>query len=161
MKCHSFNLVLVHPEIPQNTGGIGRLCVSTESRLHLIRPLGFSLEDKFLKRAGMDYWPHLDLNLYDSWDEFLIAHPDERMFFLSTRGSQSFWDASFRNGDYLVFGNESSGLPPDFYERYQDRLFTIPMNGRFHRSLNLANSAAITLYEAIRQNRRDGETAHE
>ena len=135
-----FNIVLVAPEIPQNTGTIGRLCVSTETRLHLVRPLGFSLEDKYVKRAGMDYWPHLDLTIYENWEEFLKKNPEANLLFISTKGETCFWDAQYRPGDYLVFGRESSGLPPEFYDR-------------FHRSLNLANAASIVLYEALRVNR--------
>ncbi|WP_176013243.1 tRNA (cytidine(34)-2'-O)-methyltransferase [Victivallis sp. Marseille-Q1083] len=146
-----FNIVLVHPEIPQNTGNIGRLCVSTDSRLHLVKPLGFSLEDKYLKRSGMDYWPHLDLHVYETWEAFLTVNTPETLFFLSTRGRRSFWDCRYPDGCYLVFGNEGHGLPPEFYERYQHSLLTIPMRGQFHRSFNLANSVAITLFEALRQ----------
>ncbi len=152
MNKKNFNIVLVHPEIPQNTGGIGRLCVSNECTLHLIEPLGFSLEDKFVKRAGMDYWPHLDLRVYSNWEDFLDKNPDAEMFFFSTRGEKRYWDCNFSMGCYLVFGSESHGLPPELYERCRDRLCIIPMTGTFHRSLNLANSAAIGLYEAIRQN---------
>lgn len=155
-----FNLVLVRPEIPQNTGGIGRLCVSTECKLHLIKPLGFSLEDKFLKRAGMDYWPHLALDIYEDFADFLDRNPGAVMHFFSTKGTRSLWDVEFKTGDYLVFGNESSGFPQEFYDLYRERLVTIPMNGRFHRSLNLANSSAIALYEAIRQNRNEWEGNH-
>ena len=132
-----FNLVLFAPEIPQNTGTIGRLCVSTDTKLHLVKPLGFSLDEKHLKRAGMDYWPHLDLAVY----------------FISTKGETSYWDVPYPEGCYMVFGRESSGLPPEFYERYRKRLVLIPMEGKFHRSLNLANAASIVLYEALRQRR--------
>jgi len=148
-----FNIVLVAPEIPQNTGNIGRLCVSTDSMLHLIKPLGFLLEDKYLKRSGMDYWPHLNLRVYDDWDGFLEANPGVRLCFFSTRAEKSFWDEEFRDGDFLVFGNEGHGLPPEFYDRYRDRLVLIPMPGRFHRSYNLANSVSAALFEALRQNR--------
>lgn len=148
-----FHIVLVQPEIPQNTGTIGRLCVSNDCMLHLIRPLGFSLDEKHLKRAGMDYWPHLKLQVYDNWEEFLERNPEAVLHFFSTRGATCFWDVKYHPGDYLVFGRESAGLPPDFYERYRDRLRQIPMNGSFHRSLNLANAASIALYEALRTNR--------
>ncbi len=147
-----FNIVLVAPEIPQNTGNIGRLCVSTDSRLHLIKPLGFSLEDKYIKRSGMDYWSHLDLHIYENWSTFLNETQPERMFFLSTKGTKCFWNVKFNDGDFLVFGNEGHGLPQDFYQIYEEQLITIPMQGKFHRSLNLANSVAITLFEALRQN---------
>ena len=147
-----FNIVLVAPEIPQNTGTIGRLCVATGTRLHLIRPLGFSLEDKYLKRAGMDYWRHLDLTISDTWEEFLDRNPSSRLHFLSTKGRRCYWNAAYAPGDFLVFGRESAGLPPEFYTRYAERLLQIPMPGAFHRSLNLANAASIVLYEALRQN---------
>ena len=148
----SFNVVLVAPEIPQNTGNIGRLCVSTDTRLHLVRPLGFSLEDKYLKRSGMDYWSHLDLTIYDSWSDFISRNPDARMYFLTTKSTRSFWSVKYSDGDFLVFGNEGHGLPEELYARYAENLVTIPMPGKFHRSFNLANAAAITLFEALRQN---------
>ena len=148
-----FNLVLFAPEIPQNTGTIGRLCVSTDTKLHLVKPLGFSLDEKHLKRAGMDYWPHLDLAVYENWEEFLEANPGAVMHFISTKSETSYWDVPYPEGCYMVFGRESSGLPPEFYERYRKRLVLIPMEGKFHRSLNLANAASIVLYEALRQRR--------
>ena len=146
-----FNLVLVRPEIPQNTGAIGRLCVSTGTRLHLIKPVGFSLEDKYVRRAGMDYWQHLDLTIHEDWEAFLAANPGARLWFFSTKGETCFWDREFQDGDFLVFGSESCGLPGELYERYRDRLCIIPMEGDFYRSLNLANSAAVALYEGLRQ----------
>ena len=106
-----------------------------------------------LRRAGLDYWKHLAPSIYENWEEFLERNPRANLFFLSTKGERCFWDVSYRPGDYLVFGRESSGLPPEFYGRYRDRLFRIPMPGEFHRSLNLANAASIVLYEALRQNR--------
>ena len=148
-----FNIVLFEPEIPQNTGTIGRLCVSNDEPLHLIEPLGFSLEDKYVKRAGMDYWQHLDLHRYRNWNDFLERNPDGNMYFVSTHGKTLYWDVDFRPGDYLVFGRESSGLTPEMYERYADRLIQIPMSGKFHRSLNLANAVSIVYYEALRRNR--------
>ncbi len=149
-----FNIVLVAPEIPQNTGTIGRLCVSTDTRLHLVKPLGFSLDDRYVKRAGMDYWPHLDLSVYENWEEFLDRNPGAECLFLSTKGEKCFWDAAYPVGSCLVFGRESSGLPPEFYQRYRERLYQIPMQGKFHRSLNLANAVSIVLYEALRINRK-------
>ena len=153
MRAVHFNIVLVAPEIPQNTGTIGRLAVAADVSLHLIDPLGFSLEDKYLKRAGMDYWRHLDLHRYASWERFLEENGfPERLFFFSTRGSVRYWETSYREHDYLVFGRESAGLPPEFYTRYAEKLRLIPMPGRFNRSLNLANAVSIVLYEALRQN---------
>ncbi len=148
-----FHIVLVAPEIPQNTGTIGRLCVSTDVKLHLIEPLGFSLDEKHLKRAGMDYWPHLELAVYGNWDEFLAANSEAHLLFFSTKGAATYWDISYPEESFLVFGSESHGFPPEFYERYHDRLATIPMEGKFYRSLNLANAASIVLYEALRQAR--------
>ena len=148
-----FNIVLFQPEIPQNTGTIGRLAVSTNCRLHLIEPLGFSLEDKYLKRAGLDYWQHLNPLIHPNWESFLRSETPERMFFISTHGEKNFFDAEFQIGDYLVFGRESAGLPPEFHENYRQDMWQIPMPGEFSRSLNLANAVSITLYEAMRQNR--------
>ena len=152
-----FNIVLFEPEIPQNTGTIGRLAVSTGCKLHLIEPLGFSLEDKYLKRAGLDYWEHLAPARYKNWQHFLEQEHPERMFFISTHGEKSFFDTEYRPGDYLIFGKESAGLPQSFYEQYRDDMRLIPMPGEFSRSLNLANSVSIVLYEALRQNRADWE----
>ena len=146
-----FHIVLVAPEIPQNTGTIGRLCVCTGAHLHLIRPLGFSLDEAHVRRAGLDYWPHLELHVYDSWPEFLSQHRPVRLFFASTKGEPSFFSYRFQAGDCLVFGNETSGLPAEFYQRYHDSLYTIPMPGPHARSHNLANAVSIVLYEALRQ----------
>lgn len=149
-----FHIVLYQPEIPQNTGTIGRLCVSTETKLHLIKPLGFSLDEKHLKRAGMDYWQYLDLTVYENWEDFLERNRDLPLYFISTHGTTAYWDTEYPRGCGLVFGRESSGLPRDFYERYQSQLRLIPMEGKFHRSLNLANAVSIVLYEALRQHRQ-------
>ena len=148
------NIVLVSPEIPFNTGNIGRSCVATGTMLHLVGKLGFKIESKEIRRAGLDYWPNLNYRRYADWDEFLnINKPNlQDMFFLSTKGQKVYWDAHFSPNSYLVFGAESCGLPKDFYERYKDRLYTIPMPGPV-RSLNLSSSAAITLFEALRQTR--------
>ena len=146
-----FNIVLVAPEIPQNTGSIGRLCVCTDCRLHLIRPLGFSLDESHLRRAGMDYWRYLDLSVYEDWEDFLERNHPERMFFCSTKTERSLYSQSLRVGDWLVFGNEGHGLPPHFYVRYRDNLWTLPMPGEHCRSLNLANSVSIAVYEGLRQ----------
>lgn len=150
------NIVLVNPEIPFNTGNIGRSCVATGTMLHLVGKLGFKIESKEIRRSGLDYWPNLNYRRYADWDEFLnINQPDvQDMFFLSTKGPKVYWDAKFSPNSYLVFGAESCGLPKDFYERYKDRLYTIPMPGPV-RSLNLSSSAAITLFEALRQTRTD------
>jgi tRNA (cytidine/uridine-2'-O-)-methyltransferase len=146
-----FHIVLIAPEIPQNTGTIGRLCVCTATPLHLVRPLAFSLDEARIRRAGLDYWPHLDLHVHDTWDDFLAATAPRRLFFCSTQSQRSLYRVCFEAGDALVFGNESSGLPPAFYERYRDDLLTIPMPGPHARSHNLANAVSIVLYEALRQ----------
>ncbi|MFA4943106.1 MAG: tRNA (cytidine(34)-2'-O)-methyltransferase [Lentisphaeria bacterium] len=148
-----FNIVLVAPEIPQNTGTIGRLCVCTAARLHLIRPLGFQLDAAHLRRAGLDYWQFLDLTVHEDWEAFL-AHSQpatDRLFLLSSKAQRTFWNCAYRPGDWLVFGSETQGLPPALLDRYPDRLATIPMPGTHARSHNLANAAAIVLYEALRQ----------
>ena len=145
------HIVLVKPEIPHNTGAIGRVCVGLDCALHLIRPLGFHLSDPYLQRAGLDYWEHLRLTVHDSWDGFLADVKPPRLFFLSTRGERSLYGCAFQPGDALVFGNEGSGLPKDFYPRYSGRLFQIPMPGEHARSINLANAVSIAAYEAYRQ----------
>ena len=145
------HIVLVKPEIPHNTGAIGRVCVGLDCPLHLIRPLGFRLTEQHLRRAGMDYWEHLRLSVHDSWDAFLAAASPARLFFLSTRGERSLYDCAFLSGDALVFGSEGHGLPEAFYDRYRDRLFRIPMPGPHARSMNLATAVSVSAYEAFRQ----------
>ena len=146
-----FAVCLIRPEIPHNTGAIGRLCVGLGVPLHLIKPLGFHLDDKSVARAGLDYWPYLDLHIHDTWEDFLAAVQPKRVFFLSTHGKKSLYDCAFEDGDVLAFGNESSGLPKPFYEKYADDLFKIPMPGEHARSINLANSVSIAAYECFRQ----------
>ena len=146
-----FSIVLLRPEIPHNTGAIGRLCVGLGVPLHLVRPLGFALDDRYVARAGLDYWPHLDLMIYDTWEDYLASVKPRRVHFLSTHGEKSLYDCRFEAGDALVFGNESSGLPKDFYERYREALFRIPMPGDHARSINLANAVSIAAYECYRQ----------
>lgn len=146
-----FSIVLLRPEIPHNTGAIGRLAVGLDVPLHLIRPLGFHLDDESVKRAGLDYWEHLSLTVHDTWEEYLEAAKPQRFFFLSTHGEKSLYDMNFEKGDALVFGNESSGLPKEFYARYRELLYRIPMPGPFARSINLANSVSIAAYECYRQ----------
>ena len=145
------HLVLVRPEIPHNTGAVGRVCVGLNCRLHLIRPLGFHLLSSSIRRAGLDYWEHLDVHVYDTWDDFLEQMPTVRLFFLSTHGTRSLYDCVFKPGDALIFGSESSGFPKGFYEQYAERLFQIPMPGEHARSINLANAVSIAAYEAYRQ----------
>jgi tRNA (cytidine/uridine-2'-O-)-methyltransferase len=145
------NVVLFQPEIPPNTGTIGRLCLAAGCRLHLIKPLGFSLEQKALKRAGLDYWDDVDLRQWDDWEAFLAgAVSDEsRVWLLSTKGSRAYWDESFQRGDFLVFGPETRGLPETMLNENADQVLTIPQ--RAGRSLNLACAASIVVYEGARQ----------
>lgn len=147
----SFNIVLFEPEIPFNTAAIGRSCVLTGSNLHLIKPLGFSLSDKAVKRAGMDYWKLVKLYLYDDFDDFITKNGAERLYFASTKAKKLYTEIEFQDGDFLVFGRESSGLPDDIRDKYEKTLLRIPMNDEMERSLNLSNSVAIILYEALRQ----------
>lgn len=152
----TLDIVLMQPEIPHNTGAIGRLCVGLGARLHLVRPLGFHLDDKSVKRAGLDYWEWLDVSVHDNWEAFLEARRPSRLAFLSTHGEKSLYELSFREGDALVFGSESAGLPSSFYERYRESLFRIPMPGEHARSINLANAVSIAAYEAFRQISAEG-----
>ncbi len=147
-----FHVVLVEPEIPPNTGSIARLCGATNTVLHLVHPLGFSTDDKHLKRAGLDYWKFVDIRYWDSLDDFLKAQEENRLYFLTTKTRKSYTEASFQPGDYLIFGKETKGLPEDLLELYSDRCFTLPMPNANIRSLNLAMTAGIVLYEAMRQN---------
>ena len=145
------HVVLLHPLIPHNTGAIGRLCVGLGARLHLIEPLGFSLDEKAVRRSGLDYWPNLDLRVYSSWQDFLTANQPPQIHFLSTRGKQSVYEVTFAPPCWLAFGNETSGLPAPFYTRCAAALYKIPQPGEHARSINLANAAAIAMYEAYRQ----------
>ena len=150
------NIVLVEPEIPQNTGNIARSCAATGSDLHLVRPLGFDTSDKALKRAGLDYWKYLNVFYYDSIEEVMDKfYNGDNFYFLSTKGKKIYSDAKFKDGDFLVFGKETQGLNELLLEKYYDKTLRIPMIGNL-RSLNLSNSAAIVLYEALRQNNFEG-----
>ena len=151
MSHEPFNIVLVEPEIPPNTGSIARLCGSTDSILHLVRPLGFSTDNKHLKRAGLDYWPHVRIQYWDNFDTFLQAADERLLYFFTTKVSRPYFTAQFRPGDYFVFGKETKGLPEEILALYQERCYTIPMSNAKIRSLNLAMSAGIVLYEALRQ----------
>jgi len=146
-----FNIVLVEPEIPANTGNIARSCLATGAHLHLIQPLGFSLEDRYLKRAGMDYWPQVKVTLWDSLSECLQARAStETAYFLTTKTRRPYYSAVFHRGDYLIFGRETKGLPESLLKENREHLLTIPM-AEGTRSLNLATSAGIVLFEAVRQ----------
>jgi len=146
-----FRIVLVEPEIPPNTGNIGRICVNTGSTLHLVKPLGFDIDDRAIKRAGLDYWHKLDLVVWESLEEFLAATPGERYHLATTKSHRPYFEASFNPGDYLLFGSETQGLPDELLHRLRERTITIPMSEE-GRSLNLAVSVGIVLYEGIRQN---------
>ena len=146
----ALNIVLVNPEIPQNTGNIARTCAATGAVLHLIEPLGFSLADKYLRRAGLDYWHLMTYYTYPSLEDFLAKHPQAVMHFASTKAPRGYHEAAYRDGDYLVFGCETRGLPEKLLERVYDRCVRIPMRPEA-RSLNLSNSVAVVLYEALRQ----------
>ena len=144
------HIVLYQPEIPQNTGNIARTCAATGSTLHLIKPLGFELSDKYLKRAGLDYWHMMQYRVYENFDELLAAYPNARMHFLSTKAPQGYTAVEYHEDDFLVFGCETRGLPESLLSRVYDRCVRIPMIAGA-RSLNLSNSVAIVLYEALRQ----------
>ncbi len=146
-----FNIVLVEPEIPQNTGNIARSCAATGCTLHLIRPLGFEISDRYLKRAGLDYWKDVDVLYYDSFAELRQKYPDARFFYFSTKGLKRYCDARFERGDFLVFGKETKGLPEELLKENRENCLRIPMIGET-RSLNLSNSVAVALYEGLRQN---------
>jgi len=146
-----FHIILHQPEIPQNTGSIGRLCVSTGAQLHLIHPLGFDTSDYYLRRAGLDYWEKLAPTHYQHWEDFLERNPAMRLWCLSTKGATRHTGVRYTDGDGLVLGCETRGLPPEILRRHAECLIKIPMPGDFHRSLNQAQAAAIVLYEALRQ----------
>ena len=147
----ALNIVLFEPEIPANTGNIGRTCVATNKRLHLIEPLGFSLEEKQLKRAGMDYWEHLDVRRYMNFEEFLEKNPNAKIWMATTKAKHVYSDVKFGPDDYIMFGKESAGIPEEILKDNPETCVRIPMVGET-RSLNLSNSVAIVLYEALRQN---------
>lgn len=151
-RSEGFNIVLVEPEIPPNTGTIARLCGATDTTLHLVHPLGFSTDDKHLKRAGLDYWEYVNIVHWASAEEFLQAQADrERLFFFTTKRPHLYTDAIYHPGDYLIFGKETKGLGEKILTEYEDRAYTIPMWNPHIRSLNLAVTTGIVLYEALRQ----------
>lgn len=145
------HIVLVNPEIPQNTGNIARTCAATGAELHLIEPLGFKIEDKYLKRAGLDYWNLMTLHIHKSWAEFCEAYPEAKMHFATTKAPRSYAEVRYGTDDFLVFGRETRGLPEELLAEAYDQCIRIPMREQA-RSLNLSNSVAIVLYEALRQN---------
>jgi tRNA (cytidine/uridine-2'-O-)-methyltransferase len=150
-----FNIVLVEPEIPQNAGNIARTCAATGTRLHMIRPLGFEVSDKYLKRAGLDYWNLVEICYYDSFDELREKYPDGRFFYFTTKGRAIHSEATFQDGDFLVFGKETKGLPEELLLKHKGECLRIPMFEQA-RSLNLSNSVAVALYEALRQTGYNG-----
>lgn len=148
---HRFNVVLIEPEIGANTGNIGRTCVGLDSKLHLVGKLGFTITDRRLKRAGLDYWPHLDFVHHQTWDDWWRTVPDpSRVFFFTTKAQATLYDTPFQEGDWLVFGKETKGLDPEILEKFPSQTRRIPMTGPI-RSLNIATSVAIALFEGFRQ----------
>ena len=145
------NIVLYEPEIPANTGNIGRTCVATGTRLHLIEPLGFHLDEKSIKRAGMDYWSELDVTTYVNWDDFCEKNPGAKIYMATTKGRHVYTEVSYEPDCYIMFGKESAGIPEEILIHHKEDSIRIPMVGDI-RSLNLGNSVAIVLYEALRQN---------
>jgi tRNA (cytidine/uridine-2'-O-)-methyltransferase len=148
-----FNIVLVHPKIPPNTGNIARLCVNLGARLHLIEPLGFDISEKAVRRAGLDYWKDLDLTVWESLEAFLAEHPiDEHVHLATTKTKRIYWEAEYRPGDWLIFGSETEGLPTELLQSHPDRCITIPMSPA-GRSINLSVAVGVVAYEALRQTR--------
>ena len=149
------NIVLHEPEIPSNTGNIGRTCVATGTALHLIRPLGFSLDEKNLRRAGLDYWQHLELYLYDDFEDFLQKNPGAHVYMATTKAHRTYTEVSYAPDDFIMFGKETAGIPEEILVEHEEDCIRIPMNDSI-RSLNLSNSAAVILYEALRQQNFSG-----
>lgn len=149
------NIILYEPEIPANTGNIGRTCVATGTRLHLIEPLGFRLSGKEIKRAGLDYWKDLDVTVYDNYRDFLIKNPEAKIYMATTKAENTYTEVKYDPDSYIMFGKESAGIPEEILLQNKDTAIRIPMIGDI-RSLNLSNSVAIVLYEALRQNNFEG-----
>ena len=145
------NIVLIEPEIPNNTGNIGRLTLATGSNLHLVKPFGFEIDNTRLKRAGLDYWQHLSVTYYENIDEFFKINKNQNMVFLSSHGEKEHWDIPFEDDMFLVFGKESVGLPKPVIKKYKNQLYKIPLHSNKVRSLNLANAVSILTYEGLRQ----------
>ncbi len=145
-----FNVVLVYPDIPYNTGNIGRICVGLDAGLHLVKPLGFKIDDKYIKRAGLDYWENVKLTIHNDYNSFEKFSRGSNLFFASTKGEINYYDINYKEGDYFVFGSETAGLPEEIIRQNFNKCITIPMPGNV-RSLNLSNSVAVILYEAYRQ----------
>ncbi|CAM4100147.1 tRNA (cytidine(34)-2'-O)-methyltransferase [Gillisia hiemivivida] len=145
-----YNIVLMEPEIPMNTGNIGRLSLASGSTLHLVKPFGFELDDKRVKRAGLDYWKHISLKIYESAEEFFTLNKDKKMVFFSSHGEKEYWDIDFSDELFLVFGKESAGLSSEIIEKNQESVYKIPIYSEHIRSLNLANAVSVVVYEGIR-----------
>ncbi|MFV0573221.1 MAG: tRNA (cytidine(34)-2'-O)-methyltransferase [Xanthomarina gelatinilytica] len=144
------NIVLIEPEIPNNTGNIGRLALASGANLHLVKPFGFKIDNTRLKRAGLDYWKHLNISYYENIEEFFKTHKNANMVFLSSHGTKDHWDIPFQDNLFLVFGKESVGLPKSLTEKHPDKLFKIPLFSEHVRSLNLANAVSIVIYEGLK-----------
>ena len=147
----SYNIVLVEPEIPNNTGNIGRLALASGSHLHLIKPFGFELSDSRVKRAGLDYWKHVPLTVYENIEDFLSQHGDKKLALFSSHATKSHWDAKYTKDMFLLFGKESTGLSQKLVKQYSNSIYKIPVLSNHVRSLNLANAVSIVVYEALRQ----------
>jgi len=145
------NIVLIEPEIPMNTGNIGRLSLASGCNLHLVKPFGFELDDKRLKRAGLDYWKHISLKTYESVEEFFSTHKNRKMAFFSSHGEKNYWDVEYTDDLFLVFGKESVGLSSEITDQHRDQLYKIPIFSSHVRSLNLANAVSVVVYEGVRQ----------
>ncbi|MGA1227409.1 MAG: tRNA (cytidine(34)-2'-O)-methyltransferase [Tamlana sp.] len=145
------NIVLIEPEIPNNTGNVGRLALASGSNLHLVKPFGFEINDTRLKRAGLDYWQHLQITYYESIDDFFRINRDKKMAFLSSHGNKNYWDIPFENNLFLIFGKESVGLPKSLISAQKENLFKIALYSNHVRSLNLSNAVSIVIYEGLRQ----------
>jgi len=145
-----YNIVLIEPEIPNNTGNIGRLSLATGSTLHLVKPFGFEINDARLKRAGLDYWKHISLHIYENIDEFFEKNKTADMVFLSSHGTKDHWSVDYKDNMFFVFGKESVGLPKSIIEEHSEKLFKIPMFSTHIRSLNLANAVGVVVYEGLR-----------
>ena len=146
----ALNIVLFEPEIPNNTGNIGRLSLASGCNLHLVKPFGFELNDTRLKRAGLDYWKHISIKIYDNIDEFYRLNPGKKMVYFSAKGKKSFWSIDFEDDLFLIFGRESSGLPQSIIDKQSHNLYKIPLFSKQIRSINLANAVSVVVYEGIR-----------
>jgi tRNA (cytidine/uridine-2'-O-)-methyltransferase len=147
----SFNIVLIEPEIPNNTGNIGRLSLASACNLHLVKPLGFELSDKRVKRAGLDYWQHVNLNIYENIEEFFNVHKGKKMAYFSSKAEQTHWDLKYQEDMFLIFGKESTGLPKEIVDQNMNSAYKIPINSDHIRSLNIANAVSIIVYHGLYQ----------